>query len=65
MTDIDENQENERKLRETGCVTKGFALAGLASIMACRRYMSCVGGTPPTKGLGIGVHSKHHEAEAR
>ena len=29
----------------------------------CRRYMSCAGEmqwTPPTKGLGIGVHSKHH-----
>ena len=35
MAEINENQENkgnERKLRETGCVTNGFALAGLASM---------------------------------
>ena len=36
MAEIGENQENkgnERKLRETGRVTKGFALAGLASMV--------------------------------
>ena len=29
----EENKGNERKLRETGCATKGFALAGLASMV--------------------------------
>ena len=38
MAEIGENRENkgnERQLRKTGCVTKGFALAGLAS-MPCQ-----------------------------
>ena len=45
MAKIGKNQENkgnERKLRETGCVTKGFALAGLASM-----YLSFPGGPRP------------------